>query len=45
MTPPEQRFEDIRLGQVSGIFNGSGAEDIMQVQKIAVDESPDWEFL
>lgn len=39
MTPPEQRFDDIRAGRVTGIFNGFGTDYMMQVQKMAVEES------
>ncbi len=39
MKPPEARFEDIRAGLVTGIFNGFGADYMMTIQKMAVEES------
>ncbi|MDB5416808.1 MAG: beta-glucosidase [Phenylobacterium sp.] len=36
---PQSRFEDIRAGRVTGVFNGYGEDYIRALQKIAVEDS------
>jgi beta-glucosidase len=36
---PESRFDDIRAGRVTGVFNGYGEDYVRALQKIAVEES------
>jgi beta-glucosidase len=36
---PQARFDDIRAGRVTGLFNGYGEDFVRPLQKIAVEES------
>lgn len=36
---PEKRLDDIRAGQVTGVFNLSGGAQVRRLQRIAVEES------
>jgi len=36
---PESRFDDIRAGRVTGVFNGYGEDFVRTLQKIAVEQS------
>ncbi|MDB5499680.1 MAG: beta-glucosidase [Phenylobacterium sp.] len=36
---PESRFDDIRAGRVTGVFNGYGEDYVRSLQKIAVEQS------